>query len=336
MRRRSMVVALLTVPLILPPWSGATTQEPAASPALTPVLAEFVGEVAIGRDALRAPAGVAVDAARTLYVIDAANNVVRIFAHDGTPIATWGERGTGPGQFAFSEGHTIWGDLALGSDGNLYVLDALNSRVQVITPDGTYVREWGGAGSAPGLFTDPKGIAIDRAGLIYIADGGNRRVQVFDDVGHVLATWGDSLLGGESLHDPTDVAIDAGGTVWVTDWVTQRVYRFATEDTDFTGVGERGVLSADFAMPIGAAVDAHGTLYVADFHGHQIQVFAPDGAPLGSIGSVGVQPGQFLGPRYLTVSPDGLLYVAEEGNRRVSIFRLLQPLTSPAGTAGSA
>ena len=225
MRCRAIVIALAFGLLALRSGSGAIAQEPAvtpgdvsdaaplpaASPALTPALAEYVGEVAIGRDPLSVPAGVAVDAAGVLYVVDAGKNVVQVFAPDGAPVATWGESGTGPGQFAFSKGHSRWGDLALGPDGNLYVLDALNSRVQVVAPDGAYLREWCGAGSAPGQFTDPKGIAIDRAGLIYVADGGNRRVQVFDDAGQVLAAWEDPQVGGESFHDPTDVAIDATG-----------------------------------------------------------------------------------------------------------------------------
>ena len=52
----------------------------------------------------------------------------------------------------------------VGPDGNVYVLDPFNSRVQVFTPDGTFLREWGEAGAGPGQLTTPEGIAVDGAG----------------------------------------------------------------------------------------------------------------------------------------------------------------------------
>ena len=56
-----------------------------------------------------------------------------------TSPSAWGERGNLPGQFKQP------GDVAVGPHGNVYVADTWNQRVQVFTPDGKYVREWGGA-----------------------------------------------------------------------------------------------------------------------------------------------------------------------------------------------
>jgi DNA-binding beta-propeller fold protein YncE len=333
MRCRALFIALACGMLTLRAGSGATAQEPAASPALAPLLAEFVREVPIGTDPLSTPAGVAVDAAGTLYVINGPQDTVRVFDRDGTPIAEWGERGPAPGQFAFRADSYFWGDLALGPDGNVYVLDPFNSRVQVFAPDGTFLREWGGPGAGPGQLTTPAGIAVDSAGLVYVADGGNQRLQVFDGTGQLLASWDGTEAGGGSFRDPADVAVDAAGRVFVIDRVTRRVTRFATQGTNFTVGGERGVvLPAEFVGPWGAAIDARGTLYVADYRRHRVDVFAPNGAPLGSIGSVGIQPGQFLNPSYLTIGGDGLLYVADEGNSRIQVFRLLPPPAPAPGT----
>jgi tripartite motif-containing protein 71 len=332
-RCRALFITLAFGLLTLPPWSGATDQEQAATPALVPALAEFVREVPVGTDLPSAPAGVAVDAAGTLYVINGPKDTVRVFDRDGKPIAEWGESGSSPGQFAFRAEGNFRGDLALGPDGNIYVLDPFNSRVQVFAPDGTYVREWGEAGAEPGQLTTPTGIAVDGAGLVYVADGGNQRLQVFDGTGQLLASWDGTEAGGGSFRDPADVTVDAAGRVFVIDRVRRRVYRFATQGTDFTvGGGPGVVLPAEFVEPWGAAIDAQGTLYVADYRLHRVDVFAPDGTIVGSIGSMGMQPGQFLNPSYLTVGADGLLYVADEGNRRVQVFRLLPAPVFAPGT----
>ena len=99
-------------------------------------------EVPIGTDPLSMPAGW-LSTPRGPSTSSTAADTVRIFDRDGTPIAEWGESGPGPGQFAFRADSYFWGDLALGPDGNVYVLDPFNSRVQVFAPDGTFLREWG-------------------------------------------------------------------------------------------------------------------------------------------------------------------------------------------------
>ena len=61
------------------------------------------------------------DADGTLYVIDSLQNQIRVFDREGNPIATWGERGSTPGQFRFEDPDSFWGDLVVGPDGNLDV-----------------------------------------------------------------------------------------------------------------------------------------------------------------------------------------------------------------------
>ncbi|MGH2616843.1 MAG: hypothetical protein ACRDJC_16530 [Thermomicrobiales bacterium] len=93
------------------------------------MLAEFVREITLGTESGSSASGVAVDADGALYVIDALKDHIRVFDRDGNPVATWGERGEGPGQFTFEEGGYWWGDLAIGPDGLLYVADESTGRV---------------------------------------------------------------------------------------------------------------------------------------------------------------------------------------------------------------
>ncbi len=298
---------------------------PAASPRASTALAEFVAEFRLGPGPSSTPTGLAVGADGTLYAIDAIQDQIRLFAPDGQPIDTWGETGEGPGQYKFHEGGAFRGDLAFGPDGNLYVLDTFNSRIQVLNPDHTVIRTWGEAGSEEGQFTLPGGIAVDGAGRVYVADTENRRVQLFDANGLFLATWATPEDGGRRLS-PNDVAVDSAGIASVSDGTTNQVIRFDADGAVVGAFGGDGSGPELLGDPVGVLSDARDNLFVADGVGSRIQVFAPDGTLLGAIGSVGVQPGQFITPAYLALGPDGLLYVAEEGNRRIQIFQLLPPL----------
>ena len=88
-------------------------------------------------------------------------------------LTQWGNLGSGNGQFRDI------GGIALDRQGNVYVTDFENHRVQKFSSDGTLVATWGGHGSSPGRFDGPLGIAIDSQGNVYVAEAGNRRIQKF-------------------------------------------------------------------------------------------------------------------------------------------------------------
>jgi sugar lactone lactonase YvrE len=313
---------------------------PAASPEAGPALAEFMGEISLDADGTSldldetdyssAAAGVAVADDGTLYVIDSLQDQIRVFDRDGTRVATWGEGGEGPGQYRFEQYGYSWGDLAIGPDGNIYVLDPFNSRIQVLGPDGIFLRQWGEPGSAEGQLDDPSGIGIDDAGRVYVAEMGNRRLQIFDSEGQFLDIWTPTADEGGPLQSPADVSIDAAGTVSVTEFDGNQVVRFDAKGAviDRLGgeIGQPGALK----RPWGAALDGQDNLYVAN--GPQVQVFAADGSPRGVIAGVASEPDQFMRLLHVTVSSDGLLYVSDEPNRRVQVFRLLPPLVSTPAT----
>lgn len=312
----------LAAPSAQPPAASA----PEASPQALSPLAEFVSEIRLGTGPSSAPAGMAVDADGTLYVIDSIQDQIRLFGRNGQPVDTWGQTGEEPGQFKFHDGGAFWGDLAFGPDGNLYVLDSFNSRIQVLSSDGAVIREWGEAGAGEGQFAEPVGLDVDHTGRVYVADADNGRVQVFDAEGQFLAAWAPTEDDGGQLRSPSDVSVDAAGIVSVTSRTSNLVIRFDEDGTVLEAIGGDGPEPGYLAEPWGTTSDAQGNLFVADNRGNRVQVFAPDGTLLGTIGSVGVEPGQFISPLYLALSPDGLLYVSDEGNRRIQIFQLLPPL----------
>jgi len=80
--------------------------------------------------------------------------------------------------------------VAVDKEGNVYVTDTLNNRVEIFDADGSFISEFGKGGDGPGRFARPKGIAIDCDGHIWVADEVQSRVQVFDKDGRLLIYFG--------------------------------------------------------------------------------------------------------------------------------------------------
>jgi streptogramin lyase len=79
-------------------------------------------------------------------------------------------------------------NLAFGADGSFFVSDGyFNASIHRFAPDGTLLKTWGGAGSAPGQFLNPHGISVTLDGRVVVADRENHRVQIFNFDGEVLS-----------------------------------------------------------------------------------------------------------------------------------------------------
>ena len=77
-------------------------------------------------------------------------------------------------------------DIAVGPNGDLYLVDGVNSRILVIAPSGDRKFSFGRGGRQPGEFLRPLGIDISSGGRVFIADTGNHRIQAFDLTGKFL------------------------------------------------------------------------------------------------------------------------------------------------------
>lgn len=170
------------------------------------------------RDGFVRPTGL-VTASDRLYVVDTGAHRVDVVSFGGTILASFGERGGGPGQFNFPT------NIARGADGRLYVTDTMNFRVQVFSPDGRYLSAFGQLGDGSGDFDKPKGIAIDSDGHIYVVEGFNDVVQIFDAEGRVLLVVGGSGSADGQFWLPSGIAI-ANDVVYVADSANRRVSMF--------------------------------------------------------------------------------------------------------------
>jgi DNA-binding beta-propeller fold protein YncE len=141
---------------------------------------------------------------------------------EGRFLKCWGAPGTEPGEFARIRA------MVLGPDGNLYVVDACNHRVQVFSRDGKLVRVWGRAGKGPGELSYPYDLAFSPDGKhLYVVEYGNHRVQKFTPEGTSVGCWGGPGRGPGRLSSPWALAVDSRGRVHVLDSENDRVQRIA-------------------------------------------------------------------------------------------------------------
>jgi len=197
-----------------------------------------------GNGRMKRPINITIDSDGTKYITDSGRNQILVFDRSdrfvsalGTeqqfrPVATAiaGERlyvadirhhqihvldkRSGKLLFKFGKAGSKLGELfhptklAIGPDGDVYVVETSNFCVQRFRPDGRPVRRYGKVGTAPGNFTRPKGIAIDRSGRMYVGDAAFENVQIFDSSGKLLLFFGQPGDRAEGLNLPAGVAID--------------------------------------------------------------------------------------------------------------------------------
>lgn len=143
---------------------------------------------------------------------------IQKFDSSGTYISQWGVRGSQSGQFINPM------DVAVDSQGNVYVADTGNYRIQKFTSDGSFVKAAGRLGTEPGTFTKLTGLTFDDQGNFYTVEEGSNRVQVFSKTSSDITPAGDPkaiiVAGGGDY---------AGNTLWnATQICTNYAYRVLT------------------------------------------------------------------------------------------------------------
>jgi DNA-binding beta-propeller fold protein YncE len=179
------------------------------------------------------PVGMAVDNEnRFLYVVDEQQDLVQVYDADSLKLLRHlgvpGKKhtSTAPGEFGGAS------NVALDTDGNVYVTDTMNNRVEIFDPDGNFVSEFGKHGDGPGFFARPKGIAVDCDGHIWVADQSQDRVEVFNREGQLLTYIGDVHASGlGQFRALVGIAIDKQNRVFTTEQYPGRMqmFRYITE-----------------------------------------------------------------------------------------------------------
>lgn len=175
---------------------------------------------AMSGDPLSGPTHLAVDWRNgDLYVADGYSNArVHKYSPDGRLQFSFGESGTGPGQF------NIVHNLAMDREGWLYVADRENRRIQIFDSKGNYETQWVNLSRAACV-----NVSLRGDGLVYVGEyhGGistnwmgknlGPRVTILDAGGNVLAKLSDQTYGDEPgrFYSPHGIAVDSKGDIYV-------------------------------------------------------------------------------------------------------------------------
>jgi sugar lactone lactonase YvrE len=215
-----------------------------------------------------------------------------------------GGRGTGKGEFDFPTG------IAVDRNGNVFVADTNNGRIEKFSPKGTFLTQIG-------RFEAPSGIAVDRAGNIYVAEiGSKHRVQKLGPDGAFIAEWAPALYG------PRRITIGPDESIYLVDSGRNRIVKFSPDGQVLTTWGSEGSGDGQFKGISSVALDpVSSKMYVADPLNNRIQVFDSSGKFL-TKWSV-PEWGQTLGFEDLAVDAQtGRLYASSTHMNSILIFDL--------------
>jgi DNA-binding beta-propeller fold protein YncE len=212
---------------------------------------EFTPEAALG-----ASVDIALDKEGNLFVTTAN---IKKYDSEGKFVTQWGERvGKGDGEFSLPTG------IATDWEGNVYVDDFRNKRIQKFDNDGNYLMQWPTARAG-----SPGSTVVDKNGNVFVSffgsDDGN--LQKYDPQGNLITSWGSTGSGdGQFAGRIEDIAMDQDGNLYVTDSFNHRIQKF-DGDGNFllkfgSGPGTEG--HGTFTNTRGVAVDSNGNIFVVD------------------------------------------------------------------------
>jgi len=281
------------------------------------------------------PLKMATDADGNLYVTDHYLHIVRILNPLGEQTGWIGDPGTsGTDDEHFN---TPEGIFISPVNGQIYIADTYNHRIQVFDSDVNHlftIGEAGVSGSDDNHLDNPIGVAVDDSGNIYVADTFNNRVMKYDADGDYLAQITD-------LEFPTTVAVDnIRGYLYVGVINDAYVPYYNLASLSYAGafgtLDVQGDDTTHFMEPHGVAVDeVGGKVYIADSPNRRVLVYsAVTKAYLRQFGHtnqfIPADDQHFFAPRVVEVEPNGSVILGEGALRLIK----LNPDGSAAWTVG--
>ena len=174
--RRSNVSILLLALTTMVCQSGTVVEEDRVPETTLTAILELGGQYGEPDHAFSHPWDVEVDEEDNLYVLDGDNHRIMVYSSDGEFLRQIGSAGSGPGEFYGCR------DFCLGGNGRIFVAEAGNSRIQILTREGEYLSEFP-------LQREITALEMGPDGNLYVngdATKSNNLVDVFSPAGKLL------------------------------------------------------------------------------------------------------------------------------------------------------
>ena len=143
-----------------------------------------------------------------LIATNISQHKIMFIGPNGENLGEFGREGSRSGEFRNPM------DVAIGPDGNIYVADTGNRRIQVFSPYGDFLAVFGNND-----LLRPEKLAIDKNGLIYVSDREKNKILVFQN-GQLVNTIGNSdlkLPGAISIRKDGLIAV-SNNDKWTVDF----------------------------------------------------------------------------------------------------------------------
>jgi len=273
----------------------------------------------------RYPTGIAADAQCNLFVADRGNHTIRKISAAGVVTTIAGSAGVSGNADGNASAARFNGpqDVAIDTDGTLWISDTGNNRVRRIGPDNRVT-------TISRTFNTLLGIAVDASGNAYAADYGNHQLIRITRDGNA------TIFFSLSTFFPSDVAFDPDGGMWVLNYADNSLQRIGNATlTPVTG-------SRAFDQPRGIAFDAASDTFViaeqggctirrATRNGEVATIAGTSAAASEHLDAIGTAA-RFVAPSDLDVDANGVVYVTDS----TTIRRIARDgaVTTMAGTPG--
>ncbi|PYE47771.1 NHL repeat-containing protein, partial [Paenibacillus barcinonensis] len=257
------------------------------------------------------PYGIALDSNDNLYIADTSNQRVRrVDAVTGiiTTVAGDGSEGySGDGGTALSAQLNDPLDVAIDSNGNVYIADSDNESIRKVDPAGTITTVAGNGPEHWGALNDgdggpatkaefyPSGVAFDSSGNLYISDTASSTIRKVDfTTGEITRVAGNRTPGysgdggaatSASLKYPRGIRLDSNDNLYIADRhnaAIRKVDKFTGNISTVAGTGTEGysgdlgsATSAALNNPYAVAVGNNGNVYIADWFNNRIRRVGP-------------------------------------------------------------
>lgn len=267
---------------------------------------------------LNKPSDVSVSKNGLIYVVDGVNNKIKVFDRNGRFVSSFGNKGSGRGEFSQPLG------IDIDDSDKVYIADSGNQRVQIFGTTGSFIAEI----KLPPRndhAADPTDVAVDNFNKkCYISDNDNHRILAYDlSKLTLINTYGRHGAGRDRFRYPFLMALGKEQNLHVVDVINTRIQVLSSEGLFVSEIGGWGVEKGKFFRPKGVAIDKHNRVYVGDSYTGVIQVFESNGEFYGALGDPGTGKVQkFRTPMGLFVDHNNRLYVVETLANKVSVYQL--------------